>query len=317
MYSCMTEEDQDCGFFLEFRYDHNMEYKDMFYPHIATVDVYVFDEGGKFLFTRHAAQTELVGNNRMSLGTDLPHGTYRILSLGGLTADFRVTGSDGQEPVVGVTTLEEMRLSLLRQSETVSRRFEPVWWGSPAEVVYTGDPSVIPVYFVKNTNDFAITLTRTDGSGNKKSRAALPYTVEIQSPEGAVYGWDNSPADNRQVTYQPYTVTPGVNPEDALTGKINTCRLFDGDEYPYRIIVRDAGTGDAAWSYDLVNLLSFHKPSAKPDGNPLPLQEYLDRKSIWDLVVLYREGGEGESEGFIAVAVIINDWIMWLHEIEE
>lgn len=44
----------DCGIYLEFVYDHNMDYKDLFDARIATVDLFVFDAEGKYLFSKHA-----------------------------------------------------------------------------------------------------------------------------------------------------------------------------------------------------------------------------------------------------------------------
>ena len=66
------------------------------------------------------------------------------------------------------------------------------------------------------------------------------------------------------------------------------------------------------WDYDLMALLRSTKPDG-PGGRELPLQEYLDRQSEWNFVILYEDGGS--EGGFVAVAVRVNDWIIWLSEI--
>lgn len=45
---------EECGIYLEFIYDLNMEYADAFDPQVGTVDVFVFDDRGLYRFARHA-----------------------------------------------------------------------------------------------------------------------------------------------------------------------------------------------------------------------------------------------------------------------
>lgn len=59
-----------CELWLEFTFDHNMEYADAFDPQVNSVDVFVFGDDDKLLLTKRAEPTALVGGNRMSLADE-------------------------------------------------------------------------------------------------------------------------------------------------------------------------------------------------------------------------------------------------------
>ena len=49
----------------------------------------------------------------------------------------------------------------------------------------------------------------------------------------------------------------------------------------------------------------------------MPMQEYLDRQCEWEIVILYQGSVDPEDpEGFLAVKVRVNNWLIWLHDIE-
>ncbi|MBU3854903.1 MAG: FimB/Mfa2 family fimbrial subunit, partial [Candidatus Paraprevotella stercoravium] len=52
--SLMKDDRDDCpmGLYLKFKYDYNLERADMFKDHVGAVDVFVFDENGKYVTTR-------------------------------------------------------------------------------------------------------------------------------------------------------------------------------------------------------------------------------------------------------------------------
>ena len=316
--SCIRDSLDDCGIYLEFIYDHNMEYADSFDPHVNVVDVFVFDSDGKYLFTKQSAREDLVGGKRMLLNGDMPFGTYKILTVGGLCDKFLVSDANDGECCVGETTLEEVKLALVRGSDEVSHEFPHLWFGETVVVTYQPERSVWPVHMVKNTNNFNLILTRIDsGTGSRAPEPAVPYTFEIITPEGAVYGFDNSPLRKETLTFKPYSLTTGTEAGSISTGYINTVRLFKGDEYPYRLIVRNANTFKVLWDHNLMELLENTKPEARPDGTTLPIQEYLDRQSDWTIVILHKGGGTDEiHDAFVALKVIVNDWIVWEHNID-
>lgn len=312
--SCIHEKLGNCGVYLEFIYDYNMEYADSFDPHVEVVDVYVFDTDGKYLFTKHATRSELIEGKKMLLKDDLPLGTYKILTVGGLCEHFAFADMDGADCVAGTTMLEEMHLALQRQSDQVSHEFPDLWYGETVVVNYESSFTTWPVRLVKNTNNFNVTLAKVDSKADSRANPRQ-YTFEITTPEAAVYRFDNSPARKETVTYLPHTLLHGNPTADVSTGYLNTLRLIDDSDYPYRIALRDANTSQLLWDYDLMDLLLRTKPP-RPDGSNLPMQEYLDRQSQWNIVVLYSEGTEGDPDSFMAVGVRVNNWLLWFHDID-
>ena len=310
--SCVYDYDDDCGVWLEFIYDHNMEYADSFDPQVAAVDVYMFDSEGKYISKRHATRRELTGGNRMLLIDELPAGACRVLTVGNLTGSFIFSDGADSGPVPGVTSIEDMTLALKHGPCTFSDEIPPVWFGSAVTVENTNDLSVHRVRLVKNTNNFNLTLVNTD---NTEPTAWMPYSFEIRTPEEAVYSWTNAPAARQELTYTPYYHGPGTEPDQITAERISTCRLFYDDGYNYRLVVRYTPTGEVVWDYDLMTLLANTKPSKRPDGTALPMQEYLDRQSEWNLIVLCK-GEAGGSYGFTALAVNVNGWILWLKDID-
>lgn len=314
MYGCINTAPGICGIYLEFVYDYNMGYSDTFDTQVECVDVYVFDESGTYLFSKHESSEELTEENRMFLGDELRYGKYKILTVGGLSGHFTVSAGGG-DLVPGSTALADVRVTLNRESDIVSHEFAPVWIGPTVTIDYKADLSVHRISLIKNTNLFNLFLFKTDVNGTRAETASC--TFEIVTPEGACYMHDNSPSTIETVTYKPYSLLPGEAEGEISKGKLNTARLLYGENYDYMLTVRDTGTGKRLWSYDLMKLMEHTKPDLRPDGSALPMQEYLDRQSEWNIIILY--DGEIDPEdpaAFIAVAVKINGWLVWLHDID-
>lgn len=305
--SCIRDDYSGCGVWLEFVFDLNMEYADSFYPQVGEVDVYVFDGSGKYLFKKHAESSALHGRNRMFLG-GLPFGNYRILTVGGgLGGDFRFAAADGTGMVPGVTTVEQVRLWLAHEG-TVGHELPGLWFGT-VDIPYRANLSVWRVPLVRETNRFDITV--------QQPVAAPPCTVEIIAPEAGAYDHRNYPLTNESVVYKPYYLSSetGMSQQGddvrLTAAKINTMRLLESVENGYRLVVRNAETGDEIWAHDLIALLAETKPANRPDGTPLPLQEYLDREGEWEITIIL--GGRKQGDGFTALRVIVNGWIVWEH----
>ena len=320
LFSCESiKEDMDgCRIYLEFIYDYNMEYTDSFDPQVNSVDIFVFDAQDKYMFTKQSSRKGLIGGKRMFLGDDLSFGQYKILTIGGLSESFWVSDERGNDLIPGQTMLEDIQISLVRESNIVSHEFPSLWIGVTQGVSYQSDMLILPVYLIKETNHFDLALVES-GKDSKTQILSdrTPYTLEIVTPEGAVYGHDNTPRIKEPVTYLPYFTTVGEENEELLKAYINSNRLFYLDDFDYRLIVRSMKTGQPLWEYDLMNLLEHTKPALCPDGSPLSMQEYLDRQSEWHIVVLYKEEEPGGDQGgFVALKVVINDWIVWINNIE-
>ena len=312
--SCKIRDSYDhCGVYLEFIFDHNMDYEDTFVSEISDVDVYVFDGKGRFLFTRHAECAGLTDGKKMWLN-DMEFNTYKILVVGGMCEHFSLASHDGGELVPGEHDIQHARLALRRLAAETDKEFPHIWFGEKTvEIDYSADQSVWPVRLVRNTNKFKVELSRRDKSSDPGTRSSAPYTFEIVAPEGAVYDCDNNPSIREKVVYKTYDLNTGGSGGAISVGRLNTMRLFDDDPDGYQLIVRKTSTGEKMWEFDLMEFLRKRKPASRPDGSTLPMQEYLDREWNWELNILY---DLDDDSAFMAVAIVVNGWIIWLNEIE-
>ena len=313
----------DCGIWLEFVFDHNMEYTDSFVEQVGSVDVLVFDSEGKLVLIKAATTDELEGRKRMFLGGSLPMGDYSVVTVGGMTDHFRFTHHDGSAFAEGQTAIDDVRVALHREEEAqvVSHEFPHLWHGQPVEIRYRADLSVWQVPLIRQTNNFNVTLKHTithtrNGSATRAEDEAI-YTVEIVAPESGVYNHLNEPLVREKLTYQPYsqqaTIEPletGTGMEHNSTGRINTMRLLSNEEDGYQLVIRNTDTGVEVANYDLFELLGDRDiPSrSRPDGTLLPFQEFLDRTTDWNIVIVHKGPA---TEGFVAMQIIVNDWIVW------
>lgn len=319
---------EDCGFYLEFVYDYNMEYVCSFTTHVPSVDVYVFGGDDKLVATRRALVSELTDGNKMYLNEGFDPGTtYKILAVGGLCDQFALTDAHGNPCRDGQTSITDLQLALERQSDEVSHEFTSLWFSREvASVAYPAYKQTVRVPLVKDTNVFNITLVSNDANGRSRgpsewpSSDEVPYTFEIHTPEGGVYGWDNAPIRHEAVRYIPHTLSGNTSAGSLAVARMNTMRLLDdrntAGESGYRFVVRNRKTLQAAWDYDLIDLLDKTNGYTRPDGSPLPMHEYLDRKSVWDIIILHRGGFDEQDDGFTALAIRVGPWIHWFHDVD-
>lgn len=311
LYSCNTirENNDHCGFYLQFVYDYNMTYECLFKEQVPSVTVYVFDENETLLFERHELQANLIDGNRIYFNEGINSGNYKILTVAGLCEHYSVVDDSGSSCSPGVTTLSDVKLALNRNESVVSHQFEsPLWLGEVVAAVYPGGDHTIKVSLVKETNHFTVTLYSTQ-TGTRANE--LAYTAQIVAPEGGVYAYDNTPLARETVAYYPYSESAGSEENATVVDCLNTMRLFDGDADGYQLNVIEKATGTVVFSYDLIALLQASKPNA-PDDSPLDMQEYLDREYEWEIGLTYDDA----TSSFIAINLIINGWIVWLRDIE-
>ena len=294
MASCesIREDLPRCELWLEFVFDYNMEYADAFNPQVKSVDVLVFDSDDKLLFTKSAKVAALVGGNRMSLTDELDFGSYKL--------------------VPGTTTLQQVIVSLKRETDVVNFEFQHLYFGEVVEVDHlpsNTNHKIYPVNLIRDTNRFNLALM-----GYEENKVdGTQYTFEIQAPENAVYSWENEPTGQGPVTYVPYYTGPGEISDVVMSARLNTMRLLNRSGWDYKFIIRDANTEAEVWSYNLMTLLSIARPVSRYDGTELPFQEYLDRQSEWNLIftVVEKPGG-----GFLQIGIVVGTWIHWLHGME-
>lgn len=311
----IDEDEHDCGLCLRFVYNHNMEFADAFRSQINSVDIFVFDDNDRFLFSQKASLANLIDGNTLML-TDVRSGNYKVLAIGGLSESFRLSDLGGEDIKAGHTAIEDIQFALTRNgADMVDLEIPGMWYAKRLDIIHdSSKQSTWDIEFMKDTNEFNIALVRDETRGsvirNDDPTPVHAYSYEIVSPEGAVYSWENNPISTEMVTYKPYRLE--FNNDDLWTGSLNMCRLLY--DYPgYKLVVRNTRTFKVVWEYDLMKLLAATKPD---NHSSLPMQEYLDRQSVWNMVIRVQPGGYDDPDAFLALSVVVNGWIVWINDIE-
>lgn len=311
----------DCGIWLEFVFDHNMEYTDSFREQVGSVDVLIFDSEGTLVMIKAATADELEGRKRMFLGDSLPKGDYSVVTVGGLSEHFRFSHQDGSSFTRGESTIEDIRLAIdyVEATAEIRRQLPGLWYGQPVDISNRADLSTWQVPLIRQTNQFNITLrhtiTTTHSGTSTRADSDPIYVAEIVTPEAGVYNHLNSPIDRTPLTYHAYDYESTIEELENKAGtqhdiisRMNTMRVFTNED-GYRLVIRNTETGKEVKSYNLLEMMVGSNPGSRADnGELLSAQEYLDRESNWNIVIIHERPA---TEGFIAVSISINGWIYW------
>ena len=319
----------DCGVWLEFVFDHNMDKADSFGEGMNTVDVLVFDADGKFYTDHKATIDQLDGRKRMFLGDpEMPFGKYSVITLAGLTDHFHLSDMDGGEFVQGVTTIDDVRHALrYDDAENVNHEFPHLWFGPAVEIDYRANLSVWRIPVIRQTNNFSVaylhtlTETTTQTGGTRATDTPL-HTIDIVAPESGAYDRWNAPLSNNATTYRSHSIVS--NREEIKNGEVktsvanlNTMRLLSDHTGEYTLNIRETQTGGLVMQADLLDLLSRTKPAN------MSLQEYLDRQGEWNIVLEVTTTKDKEiiyvdppippiiRSDYIALKITVNGWVLW------
>lgn len=282
----------ECRLYVDFRYDYNMEFADVFADRVDRIDVFIFDRDGKFILQKTEQGERLAaGNYRMPL--DLPLGEYRISAWGGMSDDFEMP-----RLVVGQSTPEDLTVKMKREATLIhNKELHPLWYGEPVTVDFTGhSEQTETVRLVKDTNKFRFILQNL---GPGLALDPNDCLFEILADNGHC-DWDNSLLADDAISYRPYYLEK-VD-DIGLVVEMNTMRLLENKKV-YFTLTRKSD-GKQLLKIDLIPYLLL----TKMEGHNIPAQEYLDRQSEYAIVFFYNS----EQISFLAAKIVINGWTIWL-----
>lgn len=316
----MHDDRSDCpfGLYLSFEYDYNLERADMFADHVGAVDVYVFDEQGRYVTCQSEAN---VGDDRplaqpgYAMHMDLQPGRYQFVVLAGQTdydsqlstrrAHFvrsqLVPGDDMQTLDVRLDTRDDGTGTLL-----VPHGGEPLdtlWHGlhvEPVEV-FTEKPTYATVPLVRDTKKINVTLRDIDE----------PWTTDVAqfdmriTDRNAHLLWDNTVDESAgTVVYTPHATwnTTDRTADSRADGEtqVQVGRIAHADFMTSRIIYHDDPADDAILSVtsretgqeviriNLPDLLSRLRTSES--AYSYSPQEFLDRGYDYQLDFFLKGG---------------------------
>ena len=308
--SCDTirEDLPPCVHTLHFSYTYNMKFADAFAHEMTNqqkakqVELYIYDQEGRFLSSRTIAGEEL-STNRVAL--ELAPGTYQLMAWAGLNeTDYTRTAPQAGDP------LDDWKMAVKGEPAfTVSRELAGLFQGRmELTIKNTENDTDILFPLVKNTNKLRLVLIDTNSGTALKSDA---FTVEAETTVGNLDA-SNNPLTSDTFTWLPYyTGTGQMNAPDgkvvysAAIYELNTLRLIDGKPTSLRITQQ----GDTApfLNVDLTDFLLL----TRMESHDISAQEYLDRQDEYTvLVYLDMTGGKAHY-----LEIIVNDWTVRLDDI--
>ncbi|MDH6343834.1 hypothetical protein M2480_002187 [Parabacteroides sp. PFB2-12] len=303
--SCIEEDLPSCRLYLAFTYDYNMLYADAFHTQVDKVDLYVFDEAGRFLFQQSDEGAALAtGDYRMALA--IRPGDYKVMAWGGARDSY-----NRPEMVAGQSTLTDMELFVKREaSRVIDKELEPLWYGEIRDIHFTGKAhQTDTVNLIKDTNKVRFVF---NGVTPEWKINVADYTYELIESNGYL-NYDNTLREDETLSYRPYFMEAIDN---GGMVELNTLRLMA--DRKTRFIVTHKNTGKVVFDINLTQFLLWTAMEQPRMGK----QEYLDREDEYKIVFLF--GGNtpdpgpgpdpGEGGEWLAVQININGWTWYIQE---
>jgi hypothetical protein len=281
--------------FVKFKYDYNLVSADAFHTQVDIVELYVFDQEGKFLFSQSEEGIPL-STGQYLMEVEIPFGQYKFMAWAGARDSYQVTSF-----TPGVTTIEEMELKLKRPSSlTIDTHLEPLWYGEIIDVNFTGDTNQVEVInLIKDTNQLTFIFESVSQWGWGIDLNA--YTYEIIDSNGYL-SYDNSLKEDDPLSYHPYEGLQLV--PEAIRVELNTMRIME--DRPLRFVVTEKASGDQVLN---VNLTRYLEQTRTTDQSHWSIQEYFDRRDTWHIVFYL-------SDSWTSIQLNINHWTWYIQQEE-
>ena len=298
----------DCprGVSLRFVYDYNMEYVNSFHKQGHCVNVYVFDESGRYV-DNWVETGDVIRDEDWRMKKQLEAGTYTLIAYGGLCCDgtsFFPPQFKSRSP----ESAEDSRVVLKYDDGQVSdKSLHPLFYGISTVEIGRDDYVEDTIYFKKNTNNIRSVLQQLNGEQVRADQ----FDVRIED-DNSTLDLDNNPVPAGTVTYLPWvsgesvigTQEDGETPVSIAFYEISTSRLTTGTSP--RLIVTNKTNGETIINIPLNTYLLLLKSELYAD---MPAQEFLDRVSEWSLVFFLDSGNRWYN-----ARIIVNDWVVRLNQ---
>lgn len=201
--SCNTiyDDQSECprGVSLRFVYDYNMEYVNSFHKKVHCVNVYVFDENGKYV-DNWMETGDVLKDENWRMQKEIGEGKYTLLAYGGLCckdSSFKPlqlqSRANDQSEISGVV------VSLLHRDWISDQSLHPLFYGIAELEVGKDDYVEKTIYLKKDTNNIRFALQQMNG----EAITADEFDVTIVD-DNTVLDWQNEPMPAGLVTYKPW-----------------------------------------------------------------------------------------------------------------
>ena len=311
--SCNTiyDDQSDCprGVSLRFVYDYNMEYVNSFHKKVHCVNVYVFDENGKYV-DNWMETGDVLKDENWRMQKEIGEGKYTLLAYGGLCCEeSSFKASQLQSRANAQSEISGVVVSLLHRDWISDQSLHPLFYGIAELEVGKDDYVEKTIYLKKDTNNIRFALQQMNG----EAITADEFDVTIVD-DNTVLDWQNEPMPAGLVTYKPWakgeTVIgsgeDGETPVTAAYYELSTSRLTTSTSP--RLIVYNKEKGENIINIPLNTYLLFLKSELYAN---MPAQEFLDRESEWSLVFFL-----DSNNRWYNTRIIVNDWVVRINNSE-
>lgn len=299
----MMKEDEDltnCGLFVTFKYDYNLQRADMFGNHVGGVTLYVFDSDGRFVRTYENNNIPSMG--MMLDGTythamqimDLPDGKYRLIALANQKSYEATLATPGakyrRSTLAAGDANEKLTVTLDRKASTDGSKamvdnvapMDTLWHGmTGAETVEvkSSNKTIANISMVRDTKMLTIGLHNLDDPLDittdefdyfiVDNNGQLAYNNDLIADEDLVYTpfykWDSHSENGGAIT--------ATTAHASLT--FNRLVWHEEADKNALLIIRNRTTGNEVCAINLTDFLSQGRNAY--DLFAYSRQEYLDR----------------------------------------
>lgn len=298
--SAIYDYEGDCsiGYRVDFVYEHNMDFTDLFPQRVHSVEVFAFDPVTHRLVWSGSDRGTALASESYTFDLPLSPGTYDIVAWGGhLDADhFTLSPSRAS----GIETISDLLCRMRRDDEATSAiDLEPLYHSIATRMVLPDTFGTVIHYtmpMMKNTNRIHVEFVTDNG------HPLDPDAFEIAiTDSNGLMNYDNSLLADEKITFRPWN-TDGTKPENGFTASMTTGRLMaDGKT---RLVVNRKSDGQQLINMALPARLAESKNQYE---NIMSDQEYLDRQDEY-VIRFSLSGDPGYEIWNIAAGIYINSW---------
>ena len=348
--SCINDDMDSCPSVtpkvsLKFDYTYNVKDADAFSAEVKNLNVYVFDQNGKYFDTYVQSSEKFNTGYTMDI-SDLNKGKYTFVCLArnkqydATRADADSTAEDEMEfsftkLTPGVSTMDDLQEEMGKKGEQEgfvnNKNFTALYTGRTT-VDFQDKDTTSTLSLMKCTKTYRIVLLPYD---NDQDDFTLDnFDVKIAG-SAALLDCNGDKVENKSITYTPYnaemrtnssgqTEVEGEKIDKALVYDLASSRMFErsndisktrsGSTYDdKRIIITDKRNGKVLFDHSLPWFLAMCGENSSDTGTKWGDQEYLDRQDHY-VLTFYVPKVQNSNDYYIRAAIKVNGWVVNLQE---
>ncbi|MDE7347139.1 MAG: FimB/Mfa2 family fimbrial subunit [Muribaculaceae bacterium] len=307
----LHEDLQPCpqGVRLRFVYNYNMEFANAFPSQVDCLTVLFYDSDGNYVTTKTNMTASDLSDENWRMTVDLAPGNYSIIAYGGMECTESSFSFTAQPSTIRMDQLQvELNPECLTDPD--ERHLHDLFYGNLEVTVEQSDTEYkdYTLYMMKDTNNLRVLLQQVDGT--PIDEADFDFKVV---DDNTLMAWNNAVVKTRSVDYLTWArgnESPGELPDNGKEATVAWAEM----SFPRlvttnspRLVITRKEDGHNVVDIPLNNYLLLMKGQTYAN---MPDQEFLDRKSRWNLFFFLRGGT------WLSVEIVVDDWTVRINNTE-